>query len=253
MRRTFIAICCLLSFAAAARAQTATLKMRFVFDGKPPVPDQIVVNPAIAPLIGPLSDESLLVDPQSKGIKNVVVHLYTRHNRTKLELPEPKKQKRKLTMANGRFTPRVLIARAGDSVEFIERGPIQYNPNVNFFANHQRGIFIPRGKPIVVPLTKPEPAPVPVDCNIHPWMRAYLVVLEHPFVAVSDSDGNLTIDGLPANTSLTFRVFQESARIDRLKIDGVITDLNRSRFEVDLGPGVTDLGDVLVPPDSFGR
>ena len=35
-------------------------------------------------------------------------------------------------------------------------------------------------------------------CDVHPWMGAYLAVLDHPFFAVSGADGSFEIDGLPA-------------------------------------------------------
>lgn len=39
---------------------------------------------------------------------------------------------------------------------------------------------------------------IPVKCNIHPWMRAYINVVDHPFFAVTGADGSFTITGLPA-------------------------------------------------------
>ena len=38
---------------------------------------------------------------------------------------------------------------------------------------------------------------IPVKCNIHPWMRSYINVVEHPFFAVTAEDGSFTIKGLP--------------------------------------------------------
>ena len=38
---------------------------------------------------------------------------------------------------------------------------------------------------------------VPVKCNIHPWMRAYIGVVRHPFFAVTGADGTFKIAGLP--------------------------------------------------------
>lgn len=35
-------------------------------------------------------------------------------------------------------------------------------------------------------------------CDVHPWMGAYVGVLDHPFFAVSGSDGSFSIEGLPA-------------------------------------------------------
>jgi uncharacterized protein (DUF2141 family) len=41
---------------------------------------------------------------------------------------------------------------------------------------------------------------LPVKCNIHPWMRAYINVVSHPFFAVTGDDGSFTIKGLPPGT-----------------------------------------------------
>lgn len=249
MIRMFTAISFAILIVDFVAAQTATLKMRFVFDGVPPPHKQI----NLAPPGGPLIDERLLVDPKSNGIKNVLVYVYTGRGGSKLDLPPDQnpKQKRRLTMANGRFDPRILIAQAGDTIELIEQGPNQHSPNLNFFANTPQGVLVPPGKPHLVPVPKPEPAPIPVDCNIHPWMRAYVVVLDHPFAAVTDADGNLAIDGLPAGTSLTFRVFHEAGRIDRVRMSGAETDWQRSRFNVELAVGVNDLGDIFIPSESL--
>jgi hypothetical protein len=38
---------------------------------------------------------------------------------------------------------------------------------------------------------------IPVKCNQHPWMKAYIGVLKHPFFAVSKEDGTFEIQGVP--------------------------------------------------------
>jgi plastocyanin len=35
-------------------------------------------------------------------------------------------------------------------------------------------------------------------CDVHPWMAAYMGVVDHPFFAVSSADGSFSIEGLPA-------------------------------------------------------
>ena len=39
---------------------------------------------------------------------------------------------------------------------------------------------------------------IPVGCDVHPWMRSYISVLDNPFFAVTDEDGKFEIKGLPA-------------------------------------------------------
>jgi hypothetical protein len=41
---------------------------------------------------------------------------------------------------------------------------------------------------------------VPLQCDVHGWMKAYVGVVEHPYFAVSVSDGSFTISGLPDGT-----------------------------------------------------
>jgi predicted small lipoprotein YifL len=54
----------------------------------------------------------------------------------------------------------------------------------------------PGAPPIEQKFARPE-IMIPVKCNQHPWMRAYVGVLKNPFFAVTGSDGTFTIKGLP--------------------------------------------------------
>ncbi len=39
---------------------------------------------------------------------------------------------------------------------------------------------------------------IPVKCDVHPWMQAYIGVTNHPYFAVSSEDGSFSINNLPA-------------------------------------------------------
>jgi hypothetical protein len=41
---------------------------------------------------------------------------------------------------------------------------------------------------------------IAVKCNVHPWMRSYIGVVNHPFFAVTGDDGTFTIKGRPPGT-----------------------------------------------------
>jgi hypothetical protein len=35
-------------------------------------------------------------------------------------------------------------------------------------------------------------------CDVHPWMFSYVTVVDHPYFAVTDKDGNFSIKNVPA-------------------------------------------------------
>ena len=57
----------------------------------------------------------------------------------------------------------------------------------------------PKGGPKTVAFKQPE-VMIPVRCNNHPWMNAFINVSATPFFAVTDGDGHFGITGLPAGT-----------------------------------------------------
>jgi len=45
-----------------------------------------------------------------------------------------------------------------------------------------------------------EPDPFYIKCDVHPWMKTWVLVSDHPFFAVTDENGNFSIEGIPAGT-----------------------------------------------------
>lgn len=236
---------------ASASAQDATLKMRFVYDGTAPVVSNIDPNKDAA-FCGKhdIPNEKLIVNPDSNGIKNVIVHVYTRSSGDDLPETTPANATHILANEECRFEPHVVIARTGDKLKITNPDAVGHNANLNFIRNTPQNLMIPSSQEKVVDLEEEEPAPIPVECNIHPWMKAFVVVLEHPFADVSDENGNITIEGLPAGKEITFAVRFEGGKLDEVKVGGKETQWKRQRFEVDLKAGDNDLGDILVSADA---
>tara|TARA_Y100000817_G_scaffold48033_1_gene33955 strand:- start:14 stop:724 length:711 start_codon:yes stop_codon:yes gene_type:complete len=44
---------------------------------------------------------------------------------------------------------------------------------------------------------KSEPEPFYIKCDVHPWMKTWVLVSDHPYFAVSDKDGNYSISDIP--------------------------------------------------------
>ena len=42
--------------------------------------------------------------------------------------------------------------------------------------------------------------PFYIKCDVHPWMKSWVLVQDHPFFAVTDENGNYTIENIPPGT-----------------------------------------------------
>jgi hypothetical protein len=94
------------------------------------------------------------------------------------------------------------------------------------FLNKEFNIGQPRGALSSVKLASPE-VMVKVVCNIHPFMSAWVGVLEHPFFAVTDALGNFAINELPAG-KYTIAVWHEKLEAPDQEI--VVTRARRVEF-----------------------
>ena len=238
---------------ATSVAETGDLKIRFVYGGDPPSPKPIVADKD-ADFCGKhnLVDESLIVNAENKGIKNVVVYVYTGSRGTDLPPQQPAKATHTLANDKCRFEPHIVLCQVGDTLKVTNPDPIGHNANLKFFNNTAQNFMIPAKQEKSVELTEAEPALIPVECNIHPWMKANILVVDHPFAAVSDDDGNLEIKGLPAGEEIIFRAWHDSGSFrDEIFINGKEDSWRSNKFEVEIKAGMNDLGTVEMPPSAF--
>jgi plastocyanin len=95
------------------------------------------------------------------------------------------------------YEPHVIGAMVNQDIKFGNSDSTNHNihplPRVNTEWNQSEP---PKSSDLVKHFGKQE-VMVPVKCNIHPWMRAYVGVVSHPFFAVTGDDGTFKIKGLP--------------------------------------------------------
>ena len=98
------------------------------------------------------------------------------------------------------YEPHVIGVRVNQPLQILNSDPTLHNVNAKPKQSTPFNLAMPtKGMKITKTFGKPE-IMVPVKCNVHPWMQAYIGVVEHPFFAVSGPDGTFTIAGLPAGT-----------------------------------------------------
>jgi plastocyanin len=105
------------------------------------------------------------------------------------------------------FVPRVLAITVGTSVLFPNNDKTFHNV---FSLSRARTFDLGRYPPGRTgrPVRFDRPGIVPISCDIHTHMSAYILVFSHPFFAVSDTDGRYQIDGVPPGV-YSLRVWSE--------------------------------------------
>lgn len=191
-----------------------TFKGQITFGGSPPQAGVLEAvgkaqkDPEVCAKTTPIVDEKLVVNASSKGVKNVFVYLQrptaVNDDAKKAALAE----KREFDQKNCTYIPHALGVMVGETVTLKSSDPTNHNVNFQLKNLSQNPLLAP-GKSMDITPDSPERAPGPVSCSIHPWMKAYWLVLDHPYFAVTDENGNFEIKNAPAGTQKVV-VWQET-------------------------------------------
>lgn len=106
------------------------------------------------------------------------------------------------------YKPRLLAVRVGQKVDFINSDPVFHNIRSVTEKNKSFNLPMPKkDQRITMVFDKPEIF-LQSKCSVHPWMGAYIAVLEHPFYSVTDEQGEFSLKNLPAG-HYTLEVWHE--------------------------------------------
>ena len=98
------------------------------------------------------------------------------------------------------YHPHVFGVMTNQEIEVVNSDPTIHNIHALPKTNKGFNIAQPKqGMKMTQKFDKPE-VMVKVKCEVHPWMAAYVGVMDNPFYAVTDNQGNFTIKNLPAGT-----------------------------------------------------
>ena len=98
------------------------------------------------------------------------------------------------------YRPHVLGIQTNQKLSITNSDPTQHNIHPQPKNNPEWNQTQANGAPPIEKTFARSEVLIPVKCNQHPWMKAYIGVLKHPFFAVSADDGTFTIKGVPAGT-----------------------------------------------------
>lgn len=249
-------VCALAVFVASqptlARAEWGTLKGRFVFGGDVAVAAPLTVDKDVE-VCGKhkLLTEELVVGPD-KGVANVVVFVRDKKVKVKPELAAAAKEfKPELDNLGCRFDPHVLFVQTGQELVIKNSDSVGHNSNIATVKNSPSNNLIPAGGTVIAKFTTDEAVPAQVTCNIHPWMKGWLVVRDNPYAAVSKPDGSFEIADLPAE-ELELQFWHEKAGyIGEMTIGGKAEKVSKGRKKFTIAAGETDLGEIGLDAKLF--
>lgn len=257
--KAFFSVPCLLASLIATATLTpqsaladgyGDLTGQVVFDGDAPKVKILVAKgdptakDAAVCAANDLPSDELVVNPENKGIQHVFVFLRSRLSKSKIhpELKDSKEATVVFDQKGCRFIPHTLMVRtdqqvvvkSGDNIAHNLHTYSIFNPGQNFIvgANDRKGVTMPK-------FSLKERLPFEVKCDIHPWMKAYWLVVDHPYTAITDKDGKFTIPKLPEGDH-EFTIWHEK-----------VGYIEKER-EVEIKGGeVTKLGTLEVKADRF--
>jgi hypothetical protein len=239
----------LIAGGVVGQEEFGTIKGRLVWGGDEVPPVKVLEevgkaekDPTVCAKSKPIISRELTVDPQSKGI----AHAFAYISRPKGENPNAikdllaKQPKVEIDQKNCEFVPYALPMYQGQMLVVKASDPgINHNVRLNAFANQGINQNVAPGGQLPLNLVA-ERLPIKLNCDIHPWMKCYVMVFDHPFFATTDKDGKFEIKGVPAGPQ-NLVVWQE-------KVGYVTPGAGRGMMiEVKAGD-VVDVGEVSLDP-----
>ena len=181
-------------------ANGATITGKVIFDGTKPAPKTLDMSAVPACMNAhktPAKSEEVVVNDNGT-VKNAFVWIKSGlPANTTWQVPSTAVT---LTQEGCMYTPHVIGVMAGQNVDIKNSDPTNHNIHPMPANNPDFNQSQPPGSGAIDHSFAREEVLVPVKCNIHPCMRAYIGVVSNPFFAVTGDDGTFTIKGLPPGT-----------------------------------------------------
>ena len=202
---------------AVASDGFGTLKGKVVLEGGKPTLKFLVtkgdsnVKDANVCASDNIVNEVLEVDDATQGVKNVLVYIPKPTSVNPEAVKAAEQAKPVFDQKNCVFEPHVIAFMKGQALEIVSSDPVGHNVNAKMRANGASNNLLGPGQKTTFNPKAAEGRPSEVTCDIHPWMKAYWLILDNPYFAVTNDKGEFEIKLAPAGTQKVV-VWQESVQ-----------------------------------------
>ena len=100
-----------------------------------------------------------------------------------------------LDQVDCRFDQHVIVVPVGTTLEYLNSDTVSHNVHTYSRKNKPFNRTLPAGVSYKEKVTHAES--IPIRCDIHPWMRAYVYAVDTNYAALTDEHGAFEIKGLP--------------------------------------------------------
>ncbi len=137
------------------------------------------------------ASEELVINGESKGVRNVVVSL--------VDIAEGKKIEATTAVLDQKeclFMPHVLAVPVGSSVDLLNSDNVMHNLHSWSIKNPAFNEGVSGGGKMTKKFDLAEV--VKITCDVHKWMSSFIVVKANPYFAVTNENGQFKIENVPA-------------------------------------------------------
>jgi hypothetical protein len=232
----------------APLAGTGTIKGRLVWAGDA-IPEPKVETTAASSKDAickakPIYNKDLTIDPATKGVANAFAFLVNPAGDFSAVAKDlvAKKPEVVVDQIACEYVPYASVVYKDQKLTFKSSDPVGHNVDFNAFANgHINPMLPPNGK-VDYKITKGERRPAEAKCSIHPWMKGWVLITDHPFAVVTKADGSFEIAGVPAGKQQL--VVWQSTK-------GYVTEgAGRGMAVTVAADGVADVGEIKLVPSA---
>ncbi len=185
------------AFASVQMASAADVVGKITVTGTVPAEKELPMDPKCGELHkGAKPTTTFYVVGPNKELADVFVHITKGLEGKKFDAPAGNVV---LDQVGCLYVPYVTGARTGQNIEVRTSDPVLHNvhPQPVVAGNKEfNKAQMPKGQPLMFTWDKPEVF-LKFKCDVHPWMFAYVGLVDHPFFAVTGKDGTFTIKNLP--------------------------------------------------------
>ncbi|MBS0263217.1 MAG: hypothetical protein JSS02_14830 [Planctomycetes bacterium] len=196
-------------------------------------------------------EQDLLVGDEN-GLSNVFVYIRVPSGKTidvHADLQKAAEKPVVLENFHCMFYPHALGVWAKKQKLIVKnRDPLAQVVKIDLLSNSSVNVVMGLdGGEVEQVFQKAERVPANVSCGIHPWESARLLVLDHPYFAVTDKNGAFTIKNIPAG-EWEIQVWQEKVGFLVAK-----PEWKSGRFKQTIKAGENALGTIKVPLSLFEK